>query len=1004
MSLIAVSAFGTFAIFVLAGLGALAFAAALDSRLGKERALFVYAILLLALAFFALKAKAGPPVSASAKPEEVIKALRVDVAGEPSQRPPIAPDGPRNLFQKHSETRPLDPIELEIPPFAALEHPLPPPVPGPGPTARRLLRGAPPVIPDNDPSSIPEVPQSAFADYVPQPDDVFDWTLQGNKKYYLSILSLDGIQAGKPGFEERKWTLARAEEGWERMKVVYAMVGFAESIPKDLSPPEVAKLLGKRSRDETDGKHFERWFLRRTVSNLYAEALARNGLPRNGDLSGTMDITALRQAADEMGKVGDTGKEDKEGWRRAAVLLERALEIAKDRAPALMADVLFELQKAYRALRDEQAILRTLAYYAKAAPQKAQAWSWLGEMMLGALHLPGQAIAYFRDARTRDAQFEEAVLGEGDALSFQLKHDQARAAYGKAGQSFRGHASRAEAALRAGNLPEARSAADAALRLGPTSARAQVVRGAVLYAQGELPSARDAFANAAASTEEDAAAWRAIACYDLGLTCWRMGQGTAALAAFDACENALRQGASAGAFPDETVSPSLGRALVALCRVKEGDEPGLKWAAAAPFLTAARAEAPRASYLEMLSALASAETEDHASAVRSLERAMTLAPGYAELDGRIALSHLKVALHAMGVAGGTPTPEASDRFESAVAFAARAAKTEEKADPKAVLAHLREAWTRLQAAHVPNRRRFELARDVADHVLDRIDREQPGARAIRGYCNYRLGQYDECLRDFQLVLDKVPEDPANPWAAWRVYADTTLKAVKKWRSLEEKIVSFQGLTQLPKDWTDTQARGVRILVADGMIHFEKEVDRDGSMEDPSVVAVNRDLFDQQTFEELSLKVRIPSVDKNGEAVNNVVFGILVQSQTGGSGGGSVGGVPPKTPGIGVLYDKAKVAVRVGGGQEARFKEGTVKRLDPEMAWPSNDWVDVRIVREDVKDGVLVVYLNGAEILRDKVGAFREGKRKAELWIGGFGNTAQPFAVDVKDIRVVRVKK
>ena len=81
-------AFGTFALFLLLGLGALAVTALLDRSLGKERALFGYAALLLLLTFVlgggAAIRKSARPKPVVAKGSEGLKTLLqdVDVAGD----------------------------------------------------------------------------------------------------------------------------------------------------------------------------------------------------------------------------------------------------------------------------------------------------------------------------------------------------------------------------------------------------------------------------------------------------------------------------------------------------------------------------------------------------------------------------------------------------------------------------------------------------------------------------------------------------------------------------------------------------------------------------------------------------------------------------------------------------------------------------------------------------------------------------------------------------------
>jgi hypothetical protein len=118
---------------------------------------------------------------------------------------------------------------------------------------------------------------------------------------------------------------------------------------------------------------------------------------------------------------------------------------------------------------------------------------------------------------------------------------------------------------------------------------------------------------------------------------------------------------------------------------------------------------------------------------------------------------------------------------------------------------------------------------------------------------------------------------------------------------------------------------------------------------------------------------------------------------------SRGGGNKKRPGVGVYYDKNKIAVRVQGGQEKKFKEGNIQRLDPEQPWPDGDEVVVRFVREDAQRGTMAIYLNDELVLRDNVSTFKLTRGKAALWIGGYSTETEPFDVTVSDIRVVRRK-
>jgi tetratricopeptide (TPR) repeat protein len=430
-----------------------------------------------------------------------------------------------------------------------------------------------------------------------------------------------------------------------------------------------------------------------------------------------------------------------------------------------------------------------------------------------------------------------------------------------------------------------------------------------------------------------------------------------------------------------------------------GNEDGLRAG-----LQRARQEAPRVAYHDMLAGMLAADPAvgNFAAAVRAFDRALSMSRDYPELDGWLARTRLGLGEQALGA--GTPIAEAASDFEAAVAFATRASRTEGAQDPSAFSAQLRESWIRTRARHLAARARYESARAVADRVLSRIDREQPAALALRAYANYYLADYDQCIRDFQAVLEKVPEGE-GPWQAWRAYSEETLAAVKHWRSLEEKTIDFSG--GLTEDWRVDESGGVKVLVEGGELVFRQAAKADGSLETPTVQVTNETLFDTGRFEEIRFQIRIPPRDPRGSAVNNVTFGL--QAQRSGRRGGL-----QRQAGVGIFYDRGKVAVRFGQGREEAWKDGELHRVVPEVDWPADGWVGVRIVRTDREKGTLAIYLDpdptdGVEptepVATDEVGGFKENSGgKSELWLGGYATQAQPFDVAVRDIRIVRIRQ
>ncbi len=991
--LVLAGAFGTFVIFVFLGLLALPVTAALDKSIGKEKALLLYAVALLAFTFFVL-APSGPlGRAATAGKEKDIKVDELSMRGDPFLRAEFDHEATRNAFRPYSDTRPLPPVTLETPPWVALDFALPPTIPGPAPGHRQVLRGPLPKLTAGDASTVPEIPDAVFSDYTRVPQDVYDWVVDaGGRPYYIYLLAIGDAAGwhaeGTPRYEELKWVLQNQTEGFDELRVKHATIGAEGTAAKYLGDLQILerKLKGrveKSARDEAE----RGWHLRRSVTNLYIEALIRQGYQPTADVTVVKPINPekLRRVAKEMAEVGATGKESRGGWRRAIHVLEVALEeVRANRGAEERAEILLEVLAAQRALRDEQAVLRTLAEYMRTAPRSAQARTWLGQLHLTGMQLPSEALSYFDAALARDGRYGPALIGHGDALSFLGSHADALKSYSK-GTSDDARLRKALAQLRLGKLTEARGNTESILSRNPADMGATLVRACVLYTLGDLETARAGFEQVASSPE--AHEYRARACYNLGLTCIRMGQHDAALAAFAACDKSLQQGSSTGPTPDETVSPAFGRSLVAYAA---GDETNLR-----EELEKGRREAPRSAYIEMFTGMVSSLEKNDASAIRALDAALRYAPGYAELDGWLAKTYSRLGL--LGTETNAGAAETAETFDRAIAFAERAADRESSADRTSYAARLRETLVRIGAEHLPKKQRYSKALEAVTKILDTSElREQPAALALAGYCNFQLEEYDECIRKLQQVLDVVPDEDEATWKSWRDYAEAALTAVKHWRSLEELLVAFKG-TALDREWNADEKHGVRARVDEGTLRFSGDSTHDGRREDATVVVKNGKLFARESFESVTLTLKIPR-SVRGQATNNITFGIEVVADSGR--GGKAGA---KRPGIAVFYDKAKIAVRVQGGQDKKYKEGNVVRLDPERLWPEGEDVTVRFVREDGQRGTMAVYLNDKLIVRDNVSTFKLTRGKAALWIGGYATETEPFDVTVSDIRVVRRK-
>jgi tetratricopeptide (TPR) repeat protein len=472
-----------------------------------------------------------------------------------------------------------------------------------------------------------------------------------------------------------------------------------------------------------------------------------------------------------------------------------------------------------------------------------------------------------------------------------------------------------------------------------------------------------------------------------------MGQKDAARTAFEKATRALRLGASPGDTPDEMISPSLGLAFLAWADGSSHSE-------VTKHLDTARLEAPRSSYVEMFAGMHAASEENYTKAESALTKAMRYAPNYAELDGWLGKVYLGLARAA--VESGADPKDSAQEFERAIRFTERAADREEKSIKGAFAMRVREAMVRAAAEHLPRRTRYSAALATVQKVLSRDkNREQPAALALRGYCNFQLEEYPQCMRDLQQVLDVVPADAeGNPWQAYREYAAARLEDVKRWRSLERKNVVFEGVT-LTKDWQVDQSSGPKVRVDEGVFEAVGESTKDGSLIKPTFSAMNQTLFDKGTFVEVSMTATIPS-EVNGQFLNNNISGIRVAQASRSGGRGS-----RKSSSIGIFSDKGRIAVQVGNGRKEELKDGLVHRLlddnGKEISWPSNGPVRVRIVREDDEKGVLAIYLNDEFVFRETISGFKKSRGPLGLWIMGYGNQAQPFNVRVNDIEVIRRK-
>ena len=1030
---LAMGAFGTFMLFLLLALLALPVTAMLDRAIGKEKALLLYAVGLLALTFFVFTGTTKK--KGKSKKAGVVKGIPVsgaDLAGDPFTRPTLdLPDDHgrggelpgegdrRNIYRQFSDVQDLPAPDLDAPPWHPLDLTMLPTIPGPAPGARWVLRAAKPAFvvategaeeEGTAPPSQPlgDIPQAVFSDRVPEPNEVYDWIEgAGGRTYvYISAIKPEGareyLREGQEGFDDALWAFSKSPGG----EVRFSVVGNTEVAKKHVTPEAILlkRRQGVSSRAPKEG---EVWRVRETVANRARAAMDRVGLSWSMWRE-SRDIGALTRAAAAMAEVGKTGQEGEMGWTYAADLLGEALEEARNSGDDVQrSEVLLRLREAYAAMHDEAAHFRTLADYVRANPKRADGWAWTGDLLLERMGEPGEALAYYDRALEHRSSLRDAHLGRARALTRIGRHKEALHAVDQAGRDVAAQRLRATLLLRLGQLDKSITLAQSLIARQSGDLEAVHVRGCVLYTKGDLGGARAVFQRVASDPAADEL--RAQACYNLGLTCVRLGDAPAARAAFEACDQALSRGASPGPIPDETVSPELGLAFLAWAEGRPDDMSAA--------LDKAREQAPLSSALHMFVGMVrsreqdddpTTDTTDFASAQRALSRALDLAPNYAELDGWF--GRVYMALGEGAAATGASQAEVAEHLDRSMAFLKRAADREEKRDRTAYDMRLRETAARIAASHVPRKQRFQAARRTVDSILRRGDlREQPAALATRGYINFRLGSYDpeaydQCIRDLQAVVDVVPQtegEGASPWLGWRAYAAARLADVKRWRDLEEKRLVFEGVA-LNKDWQTDQSDGPRIRLEEGALVFQGKAKKDGRPNAPTVQAYSAELFTKRSFEEISLELTIPG-EINGDYKNNNVFGVQIGSlpTAGGSGRRS-----SRSAALGVYNDKGKIAVRVGGGKgvgdNEMFKDGNLKRMPGDPPWPSHGPVRVRIVRITDK-GLVQLYVEDELIIEEQISGLKRSGGKMNLWIGGYSTMTQPFDVRVTNVRIIRRK-
>ena len=429
-------------------------------------------------------------------------------------------------------------------------------------------------------------------------------------------------------------------------------------------------------------------------------------------------------------------------------------------------EVLEALTHALTATGEVGRVLTILGELARVRPESARYWEQLARIHLDALRLPEEALRYADAASARDIKW--AALVRGDALSALGRHDEAIAAYTLVGHSVDGTIHLGEAYLRAGQAEKAQAQAEKLLSGEGFHPQAVLLRGCAAYALGDLPTARAAFEQVASSPEVAANAVRAMACFDLGLTCLRLTEGAAAESAFHACTQALEAGSPPGPSAVESVSPTSGLALVALGR--RGRE-------ALSELDTPPDDAPRAPALRLARAVLLASQGDVVGALREARICLVLAPDCAYACSLCSELLARQALNAERT--GASAEHVHELAKEAFHLSRQAVSHSDGATPFGELlrqrdAALRGASSQAAPAEVVDSERTALGerrdRDAALRLLRLAQRLGPDDRVISGiYARALLARYaghanadsvlDECVQHAQRILQAYGKDP-----------------------------------------------------------------------------------------------------------------------------------------------------------------------------------------------------------------------------------------------------
>lgn len=198
----------------------------------------------------------------------------------------------------------------------------------------------------------------------------------------------------------------------------------------------------------------------------------------------------------------------------------------------------------------------------------------------------------------------------------------------------------------------------------------------------------------------------------------------------------------------------------------------------------------------------------------------------------------------------------------------------------------------------------------------------------------------------------------------------------------------------PPSWVLVERYGVSVGLARGGIRFRGTAVATDDARAPTFGCSSHTVFELDTFHEVSARVR---------ARDGATVGLGIGSARELDEGRRI------VRSVSVFARSGRVAVRVGGGADPTFRDGEihdVTRDGAAIAWPTDQWMTIRIVRQGDVDGSIAVHLGDDErpVFVDRVRSLKAGRGQLGLWIGGWANAGAPVDAEVADLRAIREKK